>query len=145
MSTVSVDLFGYEKNVTKNVIKYFEKVSVEQCAPVSQLFIRIYRESPGTVRVFLHQNGKILKEIPVGELVCFFAGEGISKLLGIELKVIDSVSRYLEEFAKANEMHLDQLCILISYNQKQVEVNAYNRNKHEQDIPLIELVKYFKP
>lgn len=143
MSNISVDVFGYEKKVTKNIIQYFKKISLDERIPVSHLFIRIYREGT-TVRVFLHRNGKILKEVPVGDLVYFFAGESASQLLGIELKVIGSVSRYLEEFAKTNEIVLELLNVLISCDGKVVAVGAYNKNEHTQDIPLVELIKYFK-
>lgn len=143
MSNISVDVFGYENKVTKNIIQYFKNVSSEERIPITHLFIRIYRQET-TVRVFLHRNGKVLKEVPVKNLVHFFAGEGTAQLLGIELKVIGSVSKYLEEFAKVKEMVLGQLNVLISYNGKSVAISAYNNNEHAQDIPLVELIKYFK-
>ncbi len=143
MSNISVDVFGYENKVTKNIVHYFKETSSEERIPISHLFIRIYREGT-TVRVFLHRNGKLLKEVPVGDLVHFFAGESTAQLLGIELKVIGSVSRYLEEFAKANEIVLELLNVLISCNGQVVAIGAYNNNEHAQDIPLVELIKYFK-
>lgn len=143
MSNISVDVFGYEKKVTNNIIQYFKKKSSEERIPIHHLFIRIYREGT-TVRVFLYRNGKLVKEVPVGDLVCFFAGESTSQILGIELKIIGSVSRYLEEFSKANEIVLELLNVLISCEGKEVAIGAYNKNEHAQDIPLVELIKYFK-
>ena len=83
----------------------------------ANLFIRINKRGP-TIRVFLHQKGQFLKEIPVNELVDFFTGQGAARLLGIEHSVVQRVSSYRQEFAEDHEIELEHLNVLISYNGK---------------------------
>ncbi|MDH5383020.1 MAG: hypothetical protein OEW75_19365, partial [Cyclobacteriaceae bacterium] len=68
VENISVDIFGYEKKITRNVVQYLNKAARDNCIPYEQLFARIIKQNV-TVRVFLHHKGRQLKEIPVRELV----------------------------------------------------------------------------
>ena len=143
VENISVDVFGYEKKVSKNVMQYLTKASREEHVPLGQLFARILIKG-NTVRVYLHHQGKLLKEIPVKELVYFFAGQGAADLLGIESKVVESVKTYINELSKQHEVYDDQLQIRIATDEKKVIVGAYNHMAFIKEIPVKELVKYFK-
>ena len=143
INNLSVDVFGYEKKVVRNVAEYFKKASEQEQVAPANLFIRINKQGL-TVRVFLHQKGQFLKEIPVNELVDFFTGQGAARLLGIEHSVVQRVSSYLQEFAEDHEIELEHLNVLISYNGKMVIIDAYHHNEPTREIPLSELINYFK-
>lgn len=143
VENISVDVFGYEKKITKNVVQYLNKAARDHSIPYEQLFVRIVKQNV-TVRVFLHHNGRQLNEIPVKELVHFFAGQGAADLLGLESKVVESVGKYLDELSKNNEIPLNKLHIRISGSGKKAVVEAYNGHEYAKDIPIKNLVKYFK-
>ena len=144
MDKVSVDIdpFGYEKKVTKNVITYLDKISRQEKVPLARLFARINKKGVN-LRVFLHHNSKLLKEVPVGELVSIFTG-GDGQVLGIHKKVIPKIDAYLQAFAKANNITLEKLNVLISADYNEVVIEAYNDQEHTKYIPLKELIKHFK-
>ena len=142
VESISVDVFGYEKKVTKNAVAYLDKAARELRVPYEQLFARIVKQNV-TVRVYLHHQGRQLKEVPVRELVLFFAGQEAT-VLGLESRVADSISKYLDELAKENEIHLDLLHVRISGSGNKVIVGAYNNHLHVKDIPVKDLVKHFK-
>lgn len=139
---ISVDVFGYEKKVTKNAVAYLDKAARELRIPYEQLFARIVKQN-FTVRVYLHHRGRQLKEVPVRELVQFFAGRQAT-VPGRESKVVDSVSKYLDELSKDNGIPLDLLHVRINGSGDKVIISAYNSHRHVRDIPVKDLVKHFK-
>lgn len=143
VESISVDIFGYEKKVSKNVIQYLTKASREERVPIGQLFARILIKG-NTVRVYLHHKGKLLKEIPVRELVIFFAGQGTADLFDVESKVADSIKTYMAEFSTLHEIRDDNLQIRISMDESKVIVGAYKHIQYIKDIPVKDLVKHFK-
>ncbi|MBL4575809.1 MAG: hypothetical protein JKY51_06895 [Opitutaceae bacterium] len=144
VDNISVDIFGYEKKVTKNIVQYLNKAAREERVPPQQLFARIVKRD-ATVRVFLHHRGMQLKEVPVKELAIFFAGKGTTDLFNIESKVAQSVGKYIDELSKLHEVRNDDLQIRISMSNSNVIVGAYNHLDFIKDIPVQDLVKYFKP
>ena len=142
VENISVDIFGYEKKITKNIIEYLEKAGNEQGILHEHLQARIIRHRD-TVRVSLHHNGRELKEVPVKELVNFFAGQG-ADLLGIESKVISGVVGYMDGLSNFHELPKDSLQVFIAAEGSKVVVKAYNETQHIKDIPVKELIKYFK-
>ena len=144
VENISVDIFGYENKITKNVVQYLNKAARDYKIPYEQLFARIVKQNV-TVRVFLHHQGKQLNEIPVKELLRFFAGQEASDLIGMESKVVGSVSKYLDMLSKENEIQLDLLHVRISGSGNKAMVEAYNGHQFAKEIPIKNLVKFFKP
>ena len=144
VENISVDVFGYEKKITRNVVQYLNKAARDHSIPYEQLFARIIKQNV-TIRVFLHHNGRQLKEIRVKELVHFFAGQEAADLLGMESKVIESVGKYLDELSKDNEIPLKMLHVRISGSGKKAVVEVYNEHQFIRNIPIKDLVKFFKP
>ncbi len=143
VENISVDIFGYEKKITKNVVQYLNKTAIEQRIPSDQIFARIIKQDV-TVRVFIHHRGMQLKEVPVKELATFFAGEGTTELFDIENKVAQSVGKYIDELSKEHEVRDDNLHVRISTSDFKVIVSAYNHLQFIKFIPVKDLVKYFK-
>ncbi len=71
MQNIHVDVFGYQAKVTSNILDYFESTSKELQIPRERLLIRIFC-SPEPLRIAIYQNGRILRQIPIHELVTVF-------------------------------------------------------------------------
>lgn len=139
---ISVDVFGYEKKITKNVIRYLEGVAKEHQVPGGQVVVQLIKE-PTTVRVFLYHKSTLLKEVPVRELVVFFAGKDNASLLGVETKVINGMMGYMDSFINFHKLRDKKLLIRIATDAKRVVVGAYHQQRHIKDIPIKELIHYF--
>jgi len=142
VENLSVDIFGYEKKITKNIIGYLEKAGKQKGILCEHLRVRIVRHQD-TVRVFLHHNGRQIREVPVKELVGFFIGDG-ADLLGIEAKVVGGVIGYMDGFSNFHEMPHDSLQVFIAAQGSTVVVKAFDNTRHIKDIPVKDLIKYFK-
>ena len=139
---ISVDVFGYEKKITKNVIRYLEGVAKQHQVSKGQIVVQLVKD-PTTVRVFLYHKSRLLKEVPVRELVVFFAGKENASLLGVETKVINGMMGYMDGFANFHELRDKKLQICIAADTKRVVVGAYHQQRHIKDIPIKELINYF--
>ncbi len=141
---ISVDIFGYEKKITKNVVQYLNKMAIEERIPVAQLFVRIV-DLHNTIRVFVHHKGKQLKEIPVKQLALFFAGPETVHLPGIEGKIANSIRKYIDESSKRHELNDDNLQIRISLKgTNEVNVDICHHTWILENVSVKDLVKYFK-
>ncbi len=139
---ISVDVFGYEKKITKNGIRYLEGVAKQHRVPSGQVVVQLIKE-PTTVRVLLYHKSTLLKEVPLRELVVFFAGKDNASLLGIETKVINGIMGYMDGFITFHELRDKKLQICIATDNKRVVVGAYHGHRHIKDIPIKELINYF--
>lgn len=140
---VTIDPFGHEKSVIKNVVRYLERISEQEGVPLARIFTRISLKGID-LRVYLHHNSKLLKEVPISELVQIFTGKELAEMPGIEKKVVDEAGLYLHDFAVAHNILLNQLNVLISSDGNEVAIEAYNDQKHAKYIPLAELIKHFR-
>ena len=142
VENIAVDIFGYEKKITKNIIDYLDKAGQQQGILHEHLQARIIRHQD-TVRVSLRHNGREIREVPVKELVIFFAGQG-ADLLGIESKVVNGVVGYMDGLSNFHELPKGSLQVFIAAESSKVVVSAYNKTRHIKDIPVKELIKHFK-
>ncbi|MCB0374782.1 MAG: hypothetical protein KDD04_02575 [Sinomicrobium sp.] len=142
VENLSADIFGYEKKITENIIGYLEKAGKEQGIRYEQLRACIVRYKD-TVRVFLYHNSRRLKEIPVKDLVKFFAGQG-ADLPEIESKVVDGVVGYMDGLSRFHELPHQSLQVFIAAEGSKVVIKAFDDTRHIKDIPVKELIKYFK-
>ena len=143
LERITIDPFGHEKQVTKNVVRYLENISRQEGVPLAQILTWINLKGVD-LRVYLHHNSKLLKEVPVSELVQIFAGKELSEMPGIERKAVDEAGLYLHDFAVANNIRLNQLNMLISSDGNEVAIEAYNDQEHAKYIPFAELIKHFR-
>ena len=143
VENISADIFGYEKKITGNIIHYLEKAGKKEGVLYEHLRVGIGRHQD-SVRIFLYHNGRRLKEVPVKELVEFFAGKG-ADLLRIESKVVRGVVGYMDGFSRFHELPHQNLQVFISAEGSKVAVKAFDDTRYIKDIPVKDLIKYFKP
>lgn len=143
MDGVTIDIFGYEKKVSENVSQYLGQLSDENRIPLSNIHVRIAMPDKELIANSYYFDGHI-RSITFKELADFFIGEGTTQVFDIEAKVKSSVTQYLSEFSQANEINLSSLNIRISKPSNKVQVTAYNKDEYLSNIPLKELIKYFK-
>ena len=143
VENISVDVFGYEKKVAANVLSYLRQVARDEGVRYDVLHVRIIRQ-PARLRAFLHLRDKQLREIPLRELIAFFAGEIIATLPGVEAKITAKVSGFLQELSEKSRIEPDKLKVCISAEGEKIIVRAHYNHLLIEDIPLRDLVKYFR-
>lgn len=143
LTNLSVDIFGYEKMVTKSIIHRTENISKRLEIPAERLYIRIFQKDH-TIKPFLYDQSKLLTSIPTGELTYFFLEEQIAQLGDYQNKVAFSIKQYLKEFAAANLIEEESVCIWIHVKDNEVQVRAFQDEEFIKQIPLKSLIKFFK-
>jgi len=143
MENISVDIFGLEKKVSRNVINYLTTEALDLGVPVKQLRTRIM-EKDDTIKVYLHHQAQLVKEIPLCDLVYFFADEGTAGLFNLEAKTIERIKPYMAQLRERYPVNKENLQIRISTNGNKVIVRAYNDMDYIRDISVKELIKYFR-
>jgi hypothetical protein len=141
---IHVDIFGYEKRITKNITQYLDKTAKEQSIPIAQLFVRIVNLHD-TIRVYVHHKGRQLKEIPVKELAYFFAGEETASLPGIGEKIANNIKKYMDE--KSTHYNITDGNLQIRIHLKgadEVRIDIFHFTWLLEDVEMKELIKYFK-
>lgn len=143
LTDLSVDIFGYEKMVTKNILGHTDRISQKLTIPRESLYIRIFQKN-GVVRAFLYDRDRPLNAISIDELAYFFINPDTAGLLNVQSKIALSIKKYLKEFAEANRLHRESVRIQISVKDEKVNVRAFFNNDFIKEIPLDSLIKYFK-
>jgi hypothetical protein len=143
LTDLSVDIFGYEKMVTKNILNHTEYISRKLKIPRERIFVRIFQKNH-IIRAFLYDQSKPLHAIPVQELTYFFIDKGTATLTDVQNKVAFSIKQYLSEFAQANHIEEESVRIWIHTKQENVVVRSFQDEEFIKEIPLNSLIKYFK-
>jgi len=143
LTDLSVDIFGYEKMVTKNIINRTDLISKRLRVPRERLYIRIFQKN-NKIKSFLYDQSKPLAAIPTEELAYFFIEEPMAKLNNTQNKISHSIKQYLKEFANANRIHEESVRVWIHINEEKVVVRAFQDEEFIKAIPLNSLIKYFK-
>lgn len=142
VQNLNVDVFGYESKVTKNVITYFSKLSKETGLLQDRLVVRIFKDRE-TICVAVYNQGRLVKKIPLKELIILFTNSEPSELFNLEAKVIRGIETFMAEFSKNHAMNVDQLQICIVTSHDKVWIKGYKGIAFIQDIPLGVLIKHF--
>lgn len=143
LTDLSVDVFGYEKMVTKNIINRTDYISKRLHVPRERLYIRIFQKEH-KIKSFLYDQNKPLTAIPTEELAYFFMEEQMAKLSNTQNKISNSIKQYLNEFANANRIHEERVRVWIHIKEEKVVVRAFQDEEFIKAIPLNLLIKYFK-
>tara|TARA_R110002049_G_scaffold113040_2_gene263034 strand:+ start:2711 stop:3196 length:486 start_codon:yes stop_codon:yes gene_type:complete len=143
LTDLSVDIFGYEKMVTKNIINQTGGFSERLQIPQERLYIRIFQKGH-IIKSFLYDQSKPIIAIPTGELPYFFMEEQLASLGDYKNKVAFSIKKYLKEFSDANRIDEESVCIWIHVKDNKVNVRAFQGEEFIKALPLNSLIKYFK-
>ncbi|TPN85827.1 hypothetical protein [Aquimarina algicola] len=140
VSDIHIDVFGYEKNVTRNVVAYFDKLSKETGLPSDQIIVRMFKQQH-TVKTCVHQKGKVVKDISVQELIELFTGT--MGMPGMEEKMTDRIIGLITDLMRQHKQEHHQFHVCILAQNGQVSVHAVNGNTVLETIPLTVLIQYF--
>jgi len=139
----SIDLFGLEKMVDKNVKGYFQFLSQKHNAGPDELYVRIMPHTT-TVKVLLYHNRTFIRELAVWELAAFFAGPHPLEGKGGEIKTVRSVLEFFRDYAEQRELGPDHLQAFISSCNDKTIVRLFNQDMYLGTVPMNKLIKYFK-
>jgi hypothetical protein len=142
VQNLNVDVFGYESKVTHNIISYFSKLSKETGLQEDRLVVRIFKDRE-MIRVAVYNQGRLVKKIPLKELIMLFTNSKCSGLFNLEAKAIRGIETFMAEFSKNHAMNVDQLQICIVTSHDKVWIKGYKGIVFLQDIPLGVLIKHF--
>ena len=143
VTDLSVDIFGYEKMVSKNIIRRTTYISQRLKVPKERLFIRIF-QSNHQIKSFLYDKDKPLSIIATEDLSYFFLDEQTASLGSLKNKIAFSIKQYLKDFAEANRIDEQSVRIWIHIKDEQVQVRAFQNEEFIKEISLNSLIKYFK-
>ena len=143
LTDLSVDIFGYEKIVAKNIIHRTTYISKRLEIPRERLYIRIFQKNH-VIKSFLYDQNKPITAIPIGELTYFFMEEQLASVGDFQNKVAFSIKQYLKEFADANRINEESARIWIHVKDNKVHVRAFQGEEFIKALPLNSLIKYFK-
>lgn len=143
LSDLSVDIFGYEKMVSKNILNRTTYISNHIQVPKERLFIRIFQVEH-KIKSLLYDKDKPLSTIPTEDLTYFFLDEQTAALGSIKNRIAFSIKQYLKDFAEANRIDDHSVRIWIHVKDEQVHVRAFHNEEFIKQIPLNSLIKYFK-
>lgn len=143
LTDVSVDIFGYEKRVSQNIIKRTTYISNRIQVPKARLFIRIFQVNH-SIKAFLYEQDKPISSIPTEDLAYFFLDEQMATLEGVKHKIAFNIKQYFKDFAEANRMDEHSVRIWMHLHEDQVQIRAFQNETFIKHIPLLSLIKYFK-
>ncbi len=144
VADLTVDVFGYEKSVTQNILKHAEWYSDRLRIPRDKLHLRVFQHREG-VRAFLHDGSRALILLNPKELAAFFMDISLITLDdSISNKVVLGVKTYLKEYSSKEHIPLEYLRIRIGIHNDEIRVQSYSYSTPLESIPLKKLIKYFK-
>ena len=144
INDVAVDIFGYDKMITINIVRHTQDIPKSLDIPSERLFIRIFQKEH-SLRIFLYDQAKPLHAINTKELSYFFLDQSIAMMENTQNKIAFGIKKYLKEFADANGIDPESVRIWIHSKDGKVIVRAFDNNEFIKEIPLPSLITYFKP
>jgi hypothetical protein len=139
---LSVDIFGYQKLVTNNIIQNTEMISNQIKVPKERLFLKIFQKDH-TIKAFLFNQSKAIREIPTKELAYFFIDRQTAELSRIQNKIAFSIKKYLSDFAKTNSLEVEKLSMWIHIKNEKVSIQAFYEDQFLQEVSMGSLIKFF--
>lgn len=144
VADLSVDIFGYEKTVTSNIINHAEWYADKLRISREWLHLKIFLHR-GIVKSFLHDERRALIMLAPKELASFFMNESLVILdENISEKVTYGIESYLKDYALKECIPLEYLRVRIDFKEQEILVNMYSYATHLETIPFKKIIKYFK-
>ncbi|EDP96497.1 hypothetical protein U8527_10305 [Kordia algicida OT-1] len=143
VTDLSVDIFGYQKLVTTNIIQNTRLISDQLRIPKEGLFLKIYQKDH-TIKAFLFHRSKAIQEIPTKELAYFFIDRQTAELSRIQNKIAFSIKKYLSDLARINALDIEKLAIWIHVKNEKVIINAFHNDQFVKEITMGSLIKFFR-
>lgn len=138
LTNLSVDVFGYETIISKNIIKHTSFIASKLNKNKSALTIRIFQKK-NVLKALLYEWITPISIVSMPELSRFFTQETINSM-----KMEQSIKNYLNDFSDRFELDQERIYIEISTNEKVVTIQAFYDGEFLQRIALNTLIKYFK-
>jgi hypothetical protein len=143
VTDLSVDIFGYQKMVTKNIIQNTEFISSKIKIPKERLFLKIFQKDH-RIKAFLFNQSKAIQVIPTNELAYFFIDRETAELERIQNKIAFSIKQYLNDFATSNMLDVESIAIWIHVKDDKVTIQAFQKVQFVKEISMSSLIKFFR-
>ncbi|EDP94129.1 hypothetical protein U8527_06665 [Kordia algicida OT-1] len=143
VTDLSVDIFGYEKMVTKNIIQNTAFISSKTKIPKARLFLKIVQKDH-TIKAYLFDQSKAIQAIPTKELAYFFIDRETAELSRIQNKIAFSIKKYLNDFALKNGLNVENLAVWIHVKDEKVIIDAFDKDQFVKEISMSSLIKFFR-
>lgn len=144
INTIS-DNYFYEKEASKNVVKYMKLNARKEGVSLLKLCFQISKKED-SIRVNLFHYGKLIREVSIKELIEFFVGSEVieARLIDVEQTILIPLKVYINELAVNHSMEHTKLKVLIFIRDHEPVVKIFNETQLLQNISIKELVKRFK-
>jgi len=143
VTDLSVDIFGYQKMVTNNIIQNTEFISNKINIPKERLFLKIFQKDH-IIKAFLFNQSKAIQVIPTSELAYFFVDRKTAELSRIQNKIAFSIKKYLSDFSLENNIDTDSIDIWIHVKDEKVSIQAFEKDQFIKEISMGSLIKFFR-
>ena len=143
MDDVSIDVFGHEKKVTDNIKRYLFTLSKEHSLPEAGINIRIAYPNQILETLIYHFDRKI-RPATFKELVEFFMGPASVDLFDLERKVQQNIWNYISQYSSKSNIPINYLNVRVSKPSDSITIMMCRHTESLENIPLKELIKYFK-
>ncbi|WP_025741944.1 hypothetical protein [Aquimarina pacifica] len=140
IQTLHVDVFGYEKTTTTNILGYFEQLSKTMHWNKEKILVRIFT-SEYEIHARIYNQGCIFREIPMRELILLFTNS--HPLPGVEDKVKNGIHSFFTSFAQEHHIPIASLHICISVEHNSVTIQGCYQTQCVAVIPLRVLIQHF--
>ncbi|PHN08687.1 hypothetical protein [Flavilitoribacter nigricans] len=138
ITTLTVDPFGYEKNIKINVLRFFSLVAKEELLSQNRLTISIYIHDDNLYG-FLDSHMGITRILSRKEISELFTGETTPNAW-----ILDKIKKCIYQISLENSIPDNQLEVLIKIVDCTPTIEFYDVNGYLKDLPIKELVRLVK-
>jgi hypothetical protein len=143
VTDLTVDIFGYQKKISDNIISHTELISKQIMVPKERLFLKIFQKDH-SIKAFLFNQSRAIQVVPVKELSHFFMDRDTASLPSIQNKIAFGIKKYLKDFSIENNLDVEVIDIWIHVKGDKVMIQAFNKDQFIQDISISSLIKFFR-
>ncbi|MFY0689107.1 MAG: hypothetical protein JXQ90_18200 [Cyclobacteriaceae bacterium] len=142
MKKVKVELFGYEKIVTESVGKFIEGEAVQLQVLSNQVSVNITQPN-ATIRVFLHANGQMQRELTMYELITFFVGSETASFPQVVVKVTTGIKAFITDYTSRRSIDSSELLVCIKFTNDRIVVQSFSQTGLIEELPVSDLIDFF--
>lgn len=140
MESVVIDVWDYESLIHESVKKYIQQVARDYTVGEDEVYIRITK--PKEIKVYLHIQARLVRELSVRELVVFFTGCEPTQQL--EHQVTAFTDAFIADCKQHPRAISGKTQILISCLHTTTLVRVFDDQNFLKHVPVKALLAFFK-
>ncbi|WP_046758019.1 hypothetical protein [Kordia jejudonensis] len=143
VTDLTVDIFGYQKKISDNIISHTGLISKQIMIPKERLFLKVFQKDH-IIKAFIFNQSRAIQVVPIKKLAHFFMDRESANIPSFQNKIAFGIKKYLKDFSEENNLDVEAIDVWIHVKDDKIMIQAFSSDQFIQDISISSLIKFFR-